>query len=448
MRTTESNPSSWTTSLWCRRVAKPGPATLLLAAFLVWAQAVAGAASGDLRWSSDTGARMAATGVLVSVPGDGGDEPRTLFVVGNDDGYIHAFDARRGDVVWTRHIDDARLDIAPVPLSGLNATVFVVPDGRVVALGNADGERLWPDAVALGEEIAAPPAVALDGTVIVATLAGRVHRIAGATGERVGDPLNVAAPLLHGAMAAPDGGMILTVQSVASSIVEIEAGTARAATLLSLNRLPEAPPVLDQDGRRIVASGGRVEVISPFSDEPRTLASDVDLPTGLSLTPDGRAIWVAGRMRGGGGRLRALELFAPGRQDAEAGDSRSIRGALTTTSPPTGAPAVGADGAAYVTLRDGVVLGVDVSGERRLEYRGAGFRAAPVIGASALFVGDTNGRVHAPGARSGLWRRRALAGSRAERAADGPGTAGVCAARGSPGSSERHRPGEPGCRAA
>ena len=369
----------------------------------------AGAASGELRWSRDTGARVAAAGALVPVDLDGdGQAERRCLIVGNSDGEVYAFDARTKDDCWEPQrigsSDDlegadggrlsgppADLRIAPVALPGLAATVFAVPDGRVVALDNATGAIRWN--TALHEDIEAPPTVTLDGTVIIGTRRGRIHRLDGVSGERIGSPIGVAGAVHHNTVALPTGGGIVTTQSFPHGIVELGSlmrEDAAEQALFEADLLPRAAPVVDQEGRTIFALGEKLYVRAPAGEmddgEPRQVGG---LPEGLALTPDGRTVWVASRTTvGGGGMLQAFGL------DDE---STSALAAIVTPSAPTGAPAIGKDGSAYVALRGGVVLGVDATGRELFEYRSDGgeFRAEPVIGAGALFIGDTNGTVYA-----------------------------------------------------
>ena len=372
----------------------------------------AGAASGELRWSRDTGARVAAAGALVPVDLDAdGQAERRCLIVGNSAGEVYAIDARTREDCWEPQrigsgedfegVDGgglpgppADLRIAPVVLPGLAATVFAVPDGRVVALKNATGDFLWdPPATALYEDIEAPPTVTLDGTIIVGTRRGRIHRLDGATGERIGSPIGVAGAVHHSTVALPTGGGIVTTQSFPNGIVELDSlmrEDPAEKALFEADLLPGAAPVVDQEGRTIFALGDKLYVRLPAGEmddgEPKQVGG---LPEGLALTPDGRTVWViTSRTTVGGGMLQAFGV------DDE---STSALAAIVTPSAPTGAPAIGKDGSAYVALRSGVVLGVDTTGRELFEYRSdrGEFRAEPVIGAGALYVGDTNGTVYA-----------------------------------------------------
>ena len=405
---------AWSLAAARRRVAARGVGFLALLYSI--AAADAGAATGELRWSRETGAPVTAAGVLAPVGLDADGNPsRYCYIVGNAVGEIHAFEARTGDACWKLQRiggDDQRLGgddnrrsggvsdlrVAPVPLPGLDATVFAVPDGRVVAVDNATGKILW--SAVLHEGIEAPPTVALDGTVIVGTVRSRIHRLDGATGERIGRPIDVPGPLRHGVVATPLGEVIVASQSVPNGIVVLDSlmsAEPEVTALLEVDLLPRAAPVLDQEGRVVVAIGEKVYVRPPVGETTELAQSVSGLPVGLALTLDGSTAWLAAtRTTVGGGTLQAfgLPLVNP---DAQENDESTSSPAVVTPSPPTGAPAVGNDGSAYVALRGGVVWGVDATGARRLEYSiGQGeFRAVPVIGAGALFVGDTSGTVHA-----------------------------------------------------
>ena len=195
--------------------------------------------AGELIWVQDLDVRVAAAGAVITRHTADGQDARTLFVVGDRSGAVIAFDAANGTSVWGP-IDIRRRDAsgrpegsgiiaAPAFLSSEGVVVFALRDGRIVALDAVrSGRQLWTRELgrpgAQRPAVVAPPTVAADGSIVVATLTGVVYALDPSTGAFVWEqPYEAGSPIKHTPIATLDGRLILTVQNPRSKPRGIDA---------------------------------------------------------------------------------------------------------------------------------------------------------------------------------------------------------------------------------
>ena len=434
------------------RTWKSGLAALLAAAACcvsspVMGQAQAPPRPGERVWMADVGARVAATGAVITIQAEHRRDARTLFVVGDRSGAVTAFDAAKGDKHWgpidIRRTDDSGRQVgpgliaSPAVLSSEGVVVLALRDGRVVALDAAKrGQQLW--AKELGRPgaprptVVAPPTVAADGSIVVATLTGVVHALDPSSGERVWT-YEAGRPIEHPPVATLDGRLILTVQSPDRSLVALtlDGREDRRFDPFAFGVLPTGAPALDGEGG-LVAAHAHGKLIVHRSNDATASAEIEGVPVAQSVEEDGRTFWALSNLKTGGHRLERLR-WSPGKVE-------KTGSVLNKPGEAVGDIALDGDAGAVYATRDGTLRAVTADGKESwvfLPEESARFAASPVLALGTAFIAAQDGRVFAvaigagadtvpwPGFRRDSERRAQAPGSHllpGERIFDAPPT--------------------------
>ncbi|WP_323676181.1 PQQ-binding-like beta-propeller repeat protein [Halorubellus sp. PRR65] len=171
---------------------------------------VALTASGDVRWETDVGARVATSPAVFAGAVFATTTAGDLLSLGDSD----------GDVGWQATVGDAAT--APVVVTETAPKLVVVgTDDGVVARHAADGHDAW-NAPGPGR-VRGAPALAADGTLVVADDAGVVRGLTVASGE---ERWRVEADgAVHGAPAIADGVAYVGTRGSRLLAIDVERGT-------------------------------------------------------------------------------------------------------------------------------------------------------------------------------------------------------------------------------
>ena len=97
-------------------------------------------------------------------------------IVGSDDGHVYALSSS-GQQRWNYSTRAAAVD-APVAIDGAGNVFVTAWDGSLAAVNGTTGAAMWRIVVD-GSAIQAAPAIASDGSLVVATTAGNVWNVKG-----------------------------------------------------------------------------------------------------------------------------------------------------------------------------------------------------------------------------------------------------------------------------
>ena len=344
-------------------------------------------------WESQFDHPILTSGVVVAPTDSEGKRQPELIVVGDQEGFVRAFDTSSGEVIWETSLGGA-LGSAPAFHETWGTVVFVLKSGSVRALSANDGRERWRRD--LDEPVSAAPTITRNGRVVVGSRSGELFALEGETGAVMWSR-RLRAPILHPAVATRDSTLIVTIQKTDRSLVFLDAATGAEAPPppdwpVDFGVLPSSAPAVDDAERVFVAhSGGKFVAVLPIGTR-----IDTDItgrPAGIALTPTGTAAWIASTLRSGNHEVRRIDASFLSESDP------SPELAIEGSGPVDVAPIIGSDGEAYVASRKGQLTRIDSEGHVKELFRtpsGVEFRAAPVRNEEGVvFIGDTSGTFRA-----------------------------------------------------
>lgn len=398
---------------WKRLRSRPSArafGTVLVLLLVAIPLAAAAQAPGEIVWQRALPGEAAAAGAIVDAPA--GEDLEKLFVIGDRAGTATAFYTEDGATAWgpvdlrrsngAGAYDGPGTVAAPAVLPAEGIVVFALLDGRVVALDAARGGRvLWTRELSRSgaprPQVVTAPAVAADGSIVVATLTGLVHFLDPRTGAPIGErPFEADGPIEHAPLATLDARIFLTVQNPGRSLSALNADGDRdtGTPSIAYDVLPTAPPALDGTGRLVVANaGGSLDVRMP---DGRMVSAAMDgTPVAQSVEEDGGAIWTLANLRDGGHHLRRMSV---------SGDALEEIAAFEGAGEAVGDVALDDGGLAVYATRGGVLRAVTGQGQEAWAFSpkdGAAFLSTPVLAGGQAFLASADGRVFAVATGSG-----------------------------------------------
>jgi len=246
--------------------------------------------------------------------------------------------------LWRRNL--STIEMSPV-VDATGGLIVVTASGDAVKIG-ADGKEAWRTHVQGGGPTSAPTILS-DGTIGIITTGGTFTGLTPEGKVRFSTALAARGPdLLVPPVSADDGGVVIL---AARSLLTLDAdGVVTSETLVPMRA--STPPLPTPDGWLVVCDDGSVVRVRPPKQPTRVGRFDGPLDAGAVLADERTLLGVQHE------RLVALDL------KTGLASTRASINATSSINPPV---AVGANGSAYFTTSDGLLFGVDRSGQE--EFR-------------------------------------------------------------------------------